>query len=155
MQALWPDTVVEESNLTQTVSTLRRALGEQRGENRFIVTDPGRGYRFVAEVKTPTPEPVPVAATAPPSPPPGIHPGIGLIAGVLVVVFFLVGGYVYFNNGGNPTTPIAQKQTTTVVPPRSQAQQAVTVTPPQPPTKKLLRSRLHHSIPLPSCPLSI
>jgi DNA-binding winged helix-turn-helix (wHTH) protein/TolB-like protein/Flp pilus assembly protein TadD len=51
MRALWPDAFVEENNLTQNVSTLRRALGEGKGENRYIVTVPGRGYRFAAEVK--------------------------------------------------------------------------------------------------------
>jgi DNA-binding winged helix-turn-helix (wHTH) protein len=47
---LWPHLVVEENNLTQAVSALRRALGETRGENRFIATVPRRGYCFVAEV---------------------------------------------------------------------------------------------------------
>jgi TolB-like protein/DNA-binding winged helix-turn-helix (wHTH) protein len=51
LAALWPNVVVEESNLTQTIHTLRRALGERPGEHRFIVTVPGRGYRFVADVK--------------------------------------------------------------------------------------------------------
>src|SRR5258708_31229745 len=51
IRAIWPDTVVEENNLNQNISTLRRVLGESRGENRYIVTVPGRGYRFVAEVK--------------------------------------------------------------------------------------------------------
>src|SRR5512138_1652882 len=50
MEALWPQVVVEESNLTQTIHTLRRILGERPGEHRYIVTVPGRGYRFVAEV---------------------------------------------------------------------------------------------------------
>ncbi len=50
MQAVWPDTIVEENNLNQNISTLRRVLGESRGENRYIVTVPGRGYRFIAAV---------------------------------------------------------------------------------------------------------
>src|SRR5450432_2125630 len=50
MRAIWPDAIVEENNLNQNVSTLRRALGESRGENRYIVTVPGRGYRFAATV---------------------------------------------------------------------------------------------------------
>jgi len=52
MLAIWPDTVVEENNLNQNISTLRRVLGENRGENRFIATIPGKGYRFIAPVET-------------------------------------------------------------------------------------------------------
>jgi serine/threonine-protein kinase len=51
MKSLWPDTVVEENNLNQSISTLRRALGENRGKHRYIVTVPGRGYRFAADVR--------------------------------------------------------------------------------------------------------
>lgn len=50
MGAIWPDTAVEENNLNQNISTLRRVLGENRGENRYIVTFPGKGYRFIAHV---------------------------------------------------------------------------------------------------------
>src|SRR5271163_4162047 len=52
IRAIWPDTIVEENNLNQNISTLRRVLGEIRGENRFIATVPGRGYRFIPEVRT-------------------------------------------------------------------------------------------------------
>jgi TolB-like protein/DNA-binding winged helix-turn-helix (wHTH) protein/Tfp pilus assembly protein PilF len=51
MEKLWPDTAVEENNLTQQISVLRKALGERSGEHRYIVTVPGRGYSFVAEVR--------------------------------------------------------------------------------------------------------
>src|ERR1044071_2402570 len=50
LRAIWPELVVEENNLTQNISTLRHVLGEARGETRFIVTVPRKGYRFVAEV---------------------------------------------------------------------------------------------------------
>lgn len=50
MEAVWPDSFVEESNLTQNVSLLRKALGENANQHRYIVTVPGRGYRFVADV---------------------------------------------------------------------------------------------------------
>jgi len=50
MREIWMDTIVEESNLSQNISILRRVLGEKRGEHQFIVTVPGRGYKFVAEV---------------------------------------------------------------------------------------------------------
>jgi DNA-binding winged helix-turn-helix (wHTH) protein len=50
ISAIWPDTVVEENNLNQNISALRRALGGSRKENRFIRTVPSRGYSFVAPV---------------------------------------------------------------------------------------------------------
>jgi DNA-binding winged helix-turn-helix (wHTH) protein/TolB-like protein len=56
MAALWPDSFVEESNLTQQVSMIRRALGESPGQDRYIVTVSGRGYRFAAQVKARFPE---------------------------------------------------------------------------------------------------
>jgi eukaryotic-like serine/threonine-protein kinase len=50
LRQVWPGTAVEENNLTQSISTLRKVLGEKRGENRYIITEPGNGYRFVATV---------------------------------------------------------------------------------------------------------
>ncbi len=50
MKGLWPDTIVEETNLTVIISALRKALEETRAEHRYIVTIPGHGYCFVAEV---------------------------------------------------------------------------------------------------------
>lgn len=47
---LWPDTVVEESNLSQNVYLLRRVLGEGTDGEPYIETLPKRGYRFVASV---------------------------------------------------------------------------------------------------------
>ncbi len=51
MRAVWPDVYVEENNLNSNIHTLRRALGEEGDEQRYIATVPRRGYRFVAEVK--------------------------------------------------------------------------------------------------------
>jgi Tol biopolymer transport system component/DNA-binding winged helix-turn-helix (wHTH) protein len=51
MQMLWPDTVVEEHNLTVNISALRKALGNESEQQPYIQTVPKRGYRFVAEVK--------------------------------------------------------------------------------------------------------
>jgi TolB-like protein/Tfp pilus assembly protein PilF len=72
MRAIWADTAVEENNLNQCISVLRRALGEKRGEHRYIVTVPGRGYRFVAPVNKRKPpviassaEPIPSIAVLP------------------------------------------------------------------------------------------
>ena len=52
MEAVWPDSIVEENNLTQNISSLRRVFGETPGSHRYIVTVPGRGYRFVADVRS-------------------------------------------------------------------------------------------------------
>ena len=50
LSAVWPDTFVEEANLTYTVSALRKALGDGHDGEQFIQTVPTRGYRFVAPV---------------------------------------------------------------------------------------------------------
>ena len=51
LRAVWSDSFVEEASLATNVSALRKALGERPNEHGFIVTVPGRGYRFVAEVR--------------------------------------------------------------------------------------------------------
>jgi len=51
LESVWPDTFVEEGNLAQNIFLLRKALGEEKNEHRYIVTIPGVGYRFVAPVK--------------------------------------------------------------------------------------------------------
>lgn len=50
MSHVWDDSFVEEGNLTQTISVIRKALGENPSQHRFIVTESGKGYRFVAPV---------------------------------------------------------------------------------------------------------
>jgi predicted ATPase len=51
MARVWPQTVVEESNLKVHIAALRKALGERPQDQRFVATAVGRGYRFVAPVK--------------------------------------------------------------------------------------------------------
>jgi TolB-like protein/DNA-binding winged helix-turn-helix (wHTH) protein/Tfp pilus assembly protein PilF len=51
MKTIWPDSFVEEGNLTQNISLLRRALSESSEEPQYIETVPRHGYRFVAEVR--------------------------------------------------------------------------------------------------------
>lgn len=51
MRAVWPDTVVEENNLTRNISALRKALGEGPQDHSYVVTVPGCGYSFVASVR--------------------------------------------------------------------------------------------------------
>jgi DNA-binding winged helix-turn-helix (wHTH) protein len=54
LNAVWADTFVQESNLTQNIFVLRKALGDDNGDarRRYIVTVPGRGYRFAEKVRT-------------------------------------------------------------------------------------------------------
>jgi DNA-binding winged helix-turn-helix (wHTH) protein/TolB-like protein/Flp pilus assembly protein TadD len=96
MGAVWPGVIVEENSLAQNVSTLRQALGETHGENRFIATVPRRGYRFVAEVR-PVDE-LPAAAgaghvvgQAPPSAGPPARRGWWLAAGLALLLAVLAG----------------------------------------------------------------
>src|SRR5215467_9330068 len=51
MQALWPESFVEESNLTQNIFVLRKILGDDRNGHGFIQTVPRRGYKFIAPVR--------------------------------------------------------------------------------------------------------
>ena len=50
LRTVWPDTSIEEGALSRNIYLLRRALGESPNDHRYIVTAPGRGYRFVATV---------------------------------------------------------------------------------------------------------
>jgi TolB-like protein len=66
LESIWPGLIVEENNLNQCISLLRRVLGERPSEHRFIVTEPGRGYRFVATVRViEAPGPIAPAQTPP------------------------------------------------------------------------------------------
>lgn len=69
MKLLWPDSFVEESNLSQNIFTLRKALGDSTQERRYILTVPGRGYQFVASVQEIGGAPT-IAPTAPTTLPP-------------------------------------------------------------------------------------
>src|SRR5215475_6956766 len=51
MLRVWPDSFVEEANLTVSISALRKALGEPFGKQPFIETVPKRGYRFVVPIR--------------------------------------------------------------------------------------------------------
>ncbi|WP_316397164.1 ATP-binding protein [Bradyrhizobium sp. 33ap4] len=50
MDAVWPDTVVVEANLSVHMAALRRALGNVDNSGQYIITVPGRGYRFASRV---------------------------------------------------------------------------------------------------------
>ena len=104
LEAIWPHVVVEENNLNQAISQLRRALGERPEEQRFIVTEPGRGYRFVAVVgATPSSRPRAAWGEPPDGPPVAIGrrqrlrrllPGSLLLGAVLLAGIVALGWYL-------------------------------------------------------------
>ena len=51
LKNVWPDAFVDENNLTQSISVLRKALDQRPGESSYIATLPGRGYQFVVPVQ--------------------------------------------------------------------------------------------------------
>jgi eukaryotic-like serine/threonine-protein kinase len=65
LAAVWPDAFIEESNLSQHVFLLRRALATEPGSDRLILTLPGRGYQFVAPVECDSPIDQPASSASP------------------------------------------------------------------------------------------
>lgn len=59
MAAIWPDRAVEEVNLTQQMSLLRKALASQDSTTEYIRNFPGRGYQFIVPIEKPADVPVP------------------------------------------------------------------------------------------------
>ncbi|HEY0729621.1 MAG TPA: DPP IV N-terminal domain-containing protein, partial [Pyrinomonadaceae bacterium] len=57
LKEVWPDIFVEEGSLSHNIHGLRKALGDDSAEPRYIETIPKRGYRFVAPVKVSQAEP--------------------------------------------------------------------------------------------------
>jgi DNA-binding winged helix-turn-helix (wHTH) protein/TolB-like protein/Tfp pilus assembly protein PilF len=119
MKRVWPNTFVEEGNLTQNISLLRKALGESSGGVQFIETVPRRGYRFVADTSQSwddksvpparTPDPAPVVSipnTTSQSAATRRTPVYAVAAGIVVLGLI---GLVYFTTGwgkagaGEPT----------------------------------------------------
>jgi TolB-like protein/DNA-binding winged helix-turn-helix (wHTH) protein len=126
-EALWPDTIVEDNNLTQAISTLRSALG-----HGYIATLPGRGYQFVGEVRAT--ESAPAATTGvedkdsgQPIGPAGRVPGRmenrlprWAAAFIILGLIVLVGGFLAFESGGlgreGPATPSSTAPSIAVLP---------------------------------------
>ena len=108
MKRVWPNTFVEEGNLTQNISLLRKALGETPGGVQFIETVPRRGYRFVAETSEANGNgDMQVAADPVVSIPNTVSQSAGVkrtpifavVAGLVVVGIIAV---VYFTSSGKP-----------------------------------------------------
>ncbi|HEY1252935.1 MAG TPA: tetratricopeptide repeat protein [Thermoanaerobaculia bacterium] len=71
MSRLWPDAVVDETNLNKNIWLIRRALGETADSSEYVETVPRVGYRFIGAVRRVEPEPPPAVEAAPvPTPAP-------------------------------------------------------------------------------------
>jgi DNA-binding winged helix-turn-helix (wHTH) protein/TolB-like protein/Flp pilus assembly protein TadD len=64
MQAIWPDSFVEEGNLSVTIYMLRKALGDDGSDSKYIETIAKRGYRFLADVREVAAQESPLPGTA-------------------------------------------------------------------------------------------
>ncbi|MEO5771667.1 MAG: winged helix-turn-helix domain-containing protein, partial [Burkholderiaceae bacterium] len=124
MLALWPGLVVEENNLSQVVSSLRRALGDDTQGSRYIQTVPRRGFRFVAAVtalpdadELPHTDPLPHADLPASTPVPPDDPSkrhtlrLALAAGATAVV----AGTAWWVLRGTPAAAPATKSPTLAV----------------------------------------
>jgi TolB-like protein/DNA-binding winged helix-turn-helix (wHTH) protein/Tfp pilus assembly protein PilF len=110
LRSVWPDTFVEESNLAQNISVLRKALGTVPGGGAYIETIAKRGYRFVSEVRlvpavqasvASEAEPASEPAASTPLPRSSRKPAVFLAMAMLVCV---AGGLLYFRQraAGHP-----------------------------------------------------
>jgi DNA-binding winged helix-turn-helix (wHTH) protein/TolB-like protein len=110
LKALWPDTFVEEANLTVNIAALRRALGTQSDGQSWIETVPKRGYRFLGSVMQPDATP-PAADHSP-----ALRPNfkyIRLFAG-LAILSIAVAGYYLYSRKPSGTAP--RRQSIAVLP---------------------------------------
>lgn len=103
IEALWPNTIVEENNLAQCVSVLRKALGNGEGNQRFIETVPGRGYRFVTAVREVSREEPDRKAVV--SSTPARSSRRWLMAGSILLVLIAAVGLVFWRRPDTPAPP--------------------------------------------------
>ncbi len=119
MATVWPTTIVAENNLNQCILALRKTLGESAGERRFILTVPGRGFKFIAPVtvvprgqfgRTMGPRQPAVAAAG------GRSRGFWrvLAAGATVMVIFAAALAAWLGRDHPVTTPAEYEQLTDV-----------------------------------------
>jgi TolB-like protein/DNA-binding winged helix-turn-helix (wHTH) protein/Tfp pilus assembly protein PilF len=123
MKALWPDSFVEEANLTQQVSVIRKILGESAGKDRYIVTVPGRGYRFAGEVtewsEDPAAEPIATVALSADSremeaKPPVRRPQLRTIGFAVAAVAILFAAFLLFRP--HAESPARQPRSLAILP---------------------------------------
>jgi DNA-binding winged helix-turn-helix (wHTH) protein/TolB-like protein len=120
LAAIWPGRVVEENNLTQSISTLRKVLGAEPDGHAYITTEPGRGYRFVADVRPvfdaqgplDAPSALPAAPSAEPASAPaqtsrpflaGRIPRMFALAGMLAIALIAGGAWFAQHRSASPS----------------------------------------------------
>jgi Tol biopolymer transport system component/DNA-binding winged helix-turn-helix (wHTH) protein len=114
LSRLWPNTVVEEANLTQSIFTLRKVLGDNPKNPRYIATIAGRGYQFVDAVVEVSP-PLKLRGKASNQGEASVSQrrrflwragaGLGAILVTSVATWFWINGLT-FNTAGQPSTPV-------------------------------------------------
>jgi TolB-like protein/DNA-binding winged helix-turn-helix (wHTH) protein/Flp pilus assembly protein TadD len=112
IRLVWGEVIVEEGNLARNVSTLRRVLGELPDDHRYVVTLPGRGYQFVAAVRSiPPDDSTEDRVQEAPAPPGSSRQRVRLIALCSAVVLSLAGGWLMYHRrsaaAGHVTTRLA------------------------------------------------
>jgi DNA-binding winged helix-turn-helix (wHTH) protein/TolB-like protein/Tfp pilus assembly protein PilF len=118
LKALWPDSFVEEANLTVNIAALRRALGSQPDGQPWIETVPKRGYRFLVTVSRPAESVAPVLAIEPlPEAPPAIAPARATGKYLVAAAILLTAGSVYlYLHGLSRSNAVSQQQSIAVLP---------------------------------------
>ncbi len=112
LKAIWPNTVVEEGNLTQCVFALRKALGDDVSEHRFVVTVPGRGYQFVAPVTQPQSAIAEAEAGSSPAVEKSGHRRLWLVSGFIALLLVPVGFFFWSRIAPQSVrTPLADSAT--------------------------------------------
>jgi len=131
LDAVWSDTSVSESSLTRSVATLRRLLGDDIHEPRYIATIPTVGYRFLCEVQiskngyvpasapASTPEPPPEAASAAPRPVPStekpktrVKRTLAVLAACCALVLLFAAAWFVYRNRQPNNPPNVQRTLT-------------------------------------------
>ncbi len=113
LAAAWPGMVVEDNNLNQAITALRRAFGEQRSEPRYIMTVAGRGYRFVAAVEEVE---AAVRTTAPAATPPARGTTGRYALGFAVLVLAACLAFFFMRKGPPPAPADAPIESLAVLP---------------------------------------
>lgn len=104
LKAVWPDTFVEEANLSRTVFMLRKALGESPQDRKYVLTVPGKGYRLAENVRLVADQQVSLLAARRQRVEVQVHqkrpPGWAIASAVVVLAAAAaLGGWRFFHHG--------------------------------------------------------